>query len=188
MKSAIFLANVLQIWMIPHIHTLFEFISIPYENQHQTLNIKKIDWGQIRFRDYWITLLQPISTSEEECIWSIMLQEPWPLHFPSFKGNRHLPTNNFKQDVVVKYYHPPFPPAETKSKMSLTFTCQYTNHRNHLYTIVYQCTKFEVYEVKCSSHTVYSFEFAQSFFRSQRSETDSPTLQFSYIIFYIYFN
>ena len=68
--------------MIPHIHTLFEFISIPYENQHQTLNIKKIDrgqirfrlWyenqhqtlnikkidrGQIRFRDYWITLLQP---------------------------------------------------------------------------------------------------------------------------------
>ena len=27
--------------MIPHIHTLFEFISIPYENQHQTLNIKK---------------------------------------------------------------------------------------------------------------------------------------------------
>ena len=45
--------------MIPHIHTLFEFISIPYENQHQTLNIKKIDRGQIRFRDYWITLLQP---------------------------------------------------------------------------------------------------------------------------------
>ena len=26
--------------MIPHIHTLFEFISIPYENQHQTLNKK----------------------------------------------------------------------------------------------------------------------------------------------------
>ena len=45
--------------MIPHIHTLFEFISIPYENQHQTLNIKKIDRGEIRFRDYWITLLQP---------------------------------------------------------------------------------------------------------------------------------
>ena len=45
--------------MIPHIHTLFEFISIPYENQHQTLNIKKIDRGQIRFRDYWITLLEP---------------------------------------------------------------------------------------------------------------------------------
>ena len=46
--------------MIPHIHTLFEFISIPYENQHQTLNIKKIDRGQIRFRDYRITLLQPL--------------------------------------------------------------------------------------------------------------------------------
>ena len=34
--------------MIPHIHTLFEFISIPYENQHQTLNIKKFDRGQNR--------------------------------------------------------------------------------------------------------------------------------------------
>ena len=53
------LANILQIWMIPHIHTLFEFISIPYENQHQTLNIKKIDRGQIRFREYSITLPQP---------------------------------------------------------------------------------------------------------------------------------
>ena len=27
--------------MIPHIHLLFEFISIPYKNQHQTFNIKK---------------------------------------------------------------------------------------------------------------------------------------------------
>ena len=46
--------------MIPHIHTLFEFISTPYENQHQTLYIKKIDRGQIRFREYSITLLQPL--------------------------------------------------------------------------------------------------------------------------------
>ena len=45
--------------MIPHILTLFEFISIPYENQHQTLNIKKIDRGQIKCREYPITLLQP---------------------------------------------------------------------------------------------------------------------------------
>ena len=29
----------LQIWMKPHIITLFEFLSVPYENQHQTLNI-----------------------------------------------------------------------------------------------------------------------------------------------------
>ena len=35
--------------MIPHIHTLFEFISIPYENQHQTLNIKKIDGAKSGF-------------------------------------------------------------------------------------------------------------------------------------------
>ena len=48
--------------MIPHIHTLFEFLSIPYENQHHTLNIKKIDWGQIKFREYSITLLQPFFT------------------------------------------------------------------------------------------------------------------------------
>ena len=47
--------------MIPHIHTLFEFISTPYENQHQTLNMKKIDRSQIRFREYSITLLQPIA-------------------------------------------------------------------------------------------------------------------------------
>ena len=45
--------------MIPHIHTLFKFISIPYENQHQTLNVKKIDRGHIKFREYSITLLQP---------------------------------------------------------------------------------------------------------------------------------
>ena len=43
------------IWMIPHIITLFEFISVPYENQHQTLNIKKFDRGQIRLREYLFT-------------------------------------------------------------------------------------------------------------------------------------
>ena len=44
--------------MIPHIHTftLFEFISIPYKNGHQ-----KIDRGQIKSREYSITLLQPYS-------------------------------------------------------------------------------------------------------------------------------
>ena len=46
--------------MIPNILTLFEFISIPYENQHQTLNTKKIDRGQIKCREYSITLLQPL--------------------------------------------------------------------------------------------------------------------------------
>ena len=35
--------------------TLFEFISVPYENQHQTLNIKKFDQGQIRLREYLFT-------------------------------------------------------------------------------------------------------------------------------------
>ena len=52
--------------MIPHIYTLFEFISIPYENQHQTLNIKKIDRAKIKFREYSITLLQP---SQACCQW-----------------------------------------------------------------------------------------------------------------------
>ena len=41
--------------MIPYIVTLFEFISVPYENQHQTLNIKKIDRDQIRLREYLFT-------------------------------------------------------------------------------------------------------------------------------------
>ena len=36
--------------------------------------------------------------------------------------------------------------------------------------------------------TVYSFEFAQAFFALQRSETDSPTLQFCYIILCTEFN
>ena len=35
--------------MIPHIHTLFEFISIPYENQHQALNIKKLTGAKSGF-------------------------------------------------------------------------------------------------------------------------------------------
>ena len=48
--------------MIPHIHTLFDFITIPYKNQHQALNIKKIlKPGQIKFREYWIALLQPMT-------------------------------------------------------------------------------------------------------------------------------
>ena len=60
MKSAIFLQMSFRFEWYPIFITLFEFISIPYENQHQTLNAyKKIDRGQIRFRDYWITLLQP---------------------------------------------------------------------------------------------------------------------------------
>ena len=63
--------------MIPHIHTLFEFISITYENQHQTLNIKKIDRGQIKFREYSITLLQPGRKRENlQCyVKSILLVE-----------------------------------------------------------------------------------------------------------------
>ena len=51
--------------MISHIHTKFEFISIPYENQHQTPNIKKIDRGQIKFREYSITLLQPYTLTSD---------------------------------------------------------------------------------------------------------------------------
>ena len=47
--------------MIPNIHTLFDFISIPFENQHQVLNMKKINRGQIKFREYWIALLQPMT-------------------------------------------------------------------------------------------------------------------------------
>ena len=34
--------------MIPHIHTLFEFISIPYENQHQTLTGAKSSFESIQ--------------------------------------------------------------------------------------------------------------------------------------------
>ena len=51
------LANIFQILMVIHIHTLFELIGTPYKNQLQTLNIK-IDRVKIRFREYSITLLR----------------------------------------------------------------------------------------------------------------------------------
>ena len=38
--------------MIPHFHILFEFLSILYENQLQTLNIKKIYRYQIKCGEY----------------------------------------------------------------------------------------------------------------------------------------
>ena len=34
---------------------------IQYENQHQALNIKKINRGQIKFREFWNALLQPMT-------------------------------------------------------------------------------------------------------------------------------
>ena len=37
--------------MIPHIHTLFEFISIPYENQHQLLNTRIEPVGTKPYRE-----------------------------------------------------------------------------------------------------------------------------------------
>ena len=48
--------NILQIWMIPYIVTLFEFISVPYENQHQTLNIKKIDRAKLGFASIYLRI------------------------------------------------------------------------------------------------------------------------------------
>ena len=48
--------NILQIWMIPHIITLFEFISVPYENQHQTLNIKKFDHAKLGFASIYLRI------------------------------------------------------------------------------------------------------------------------------------
>ena len=89
--------------MIPHIHTLFEFISIPYENQHQTLNIKKIDRGQIKFREYSITLLQP---KEKVCVTDKYFFSAYRFlkNFPNMTVNdimhfyRHMSLdNNFKK-------------------------------------------------------------------------------------------
>ena len=71
--------------MIPHIYILFEFISIPYENQHQTLNIKKIDRGQIKFREYSITLLQP-SQARCQCSRHNQKNVIGPNLFVSFMG------------------------------------------------------------------------------------------------------
>ena len=54
-----FLANILQISMIPHNLTLFQYMCALYQNQHQTLPIKKIDRGQIGLREYHSTLSEP---------------------------------------------------------------------------------------------------------------------------------
>ena len=48
--------NILQIWMIPHNITLFEFISVPYENQHQTLNIKKLTGAKLGFASIYLRI------------------------------------------------------------------------------------------------------------------------------------
>ena len=81
--------------MIPHILTLFEFISIPYENQHQTLNIKKIDPGQIKCRDYSITLLQPLHDERMS-----------PIDFGGDRSNVKVPIDqngyNFVNTIEIK--------------------------------------------------------------------------------------
>ena len=48
--------QILQIWMIPHNITLFEFISVPYENQHQTLNIKKLTGAKLGFASIYLRI------------------------------------------------------------------------------------------------------------------------------------
>ena len=48
--------NIIQIWMIPHNITLFEFKSVPYENQHQTLNIKKLTGAKLGFASIYLRI------------------------------------------------------------------------------------------------------------------------------------
>ena len=42
--------------MIPHNITLFEFISVPYENQHQTLNIQKLTGAKLGFASIYLRI------------------------------------------------------------------------------------------------------------------------------------
>ena len=93
--------------MIPHIHTLFEFISIPYENQHQTLNIKKIDRGQIRFREYSITLLQPkekVCVTDKFFFLRIMIPEDFPNE--TVYDSMHLYRHFTIHDIPKKFARP----------------------------------------------------------------------------------
>ena len=48
--------NILQIWMIPHIITFFELISVQFENQHQTLNIKKMTGAKLGFASIYLRI------------------------------------------------------------------------------------------------------------------------------------
>ena len=45
--------------MIPHNMTLFKFICVQYQFHRQTLPIMKIDRGQIQFREYVSTGMEP---------------------------------------------------------------------------------------------------------------------------------
>ena len=54
--------------MIPHIHTLFEFISTPYENQHQTLNMKISGFESIQLRYCNLMSTQPPTNRKSRVI------------------------------------------------------------------------------------------------------------------------
>ena len=107
--------------MIPHIHILLEFIlSIPYENKHQTLNIKKTVRGQIKLREYSITLLQP---KEKVCVTDnffflrILIPEDFPNKtvYDAMNFYRHFTTH----DISKKFAH-----SEILTKMAyLTKLC-----------------------------------------------------------------
>ena len=49
--------------MIPHNMTLLKFICVLYQFHRQTLTIMKIDRGQIQFREYVFTGMEPEYTN-----------------------------------------------------------------------------------------------------------------------------
>ena len=54
------MAKILQIGMIPHNMTLFKFTYVQYQFHRQTLPIMNIERGQIQFREYVSTGIEPL--------------------------------------------------------------------------------------------------------------------------------
>ena len=96
---------------------VIEFISMPYENQHQTCHIKKIDWGQIRFREYWIMLLQP------KYVHSIILDKA--LYWTKLKFMQHI----YLEDMVCLLWN------LKKFPMYMYFRAFYTIHSYYIFIL-----------------------------------------------------
>ena len=73
--------------MIPHIHALFEYISTPYENQHQTLNTKKkLTGAKSGFESIQLRYCNPraegvpTSRQRDEDQYTITSEDFWTIH------------------------------------------------------------------------------------------------------------
>ena len=79
-------------------------MCVLYSNEHQTLNTKKFDRGQIRFREYSITPLQPKAkenVTDQNFFLHIQVLEDFP-------NNMVYDTMRFCQNFTIHDFHEKF--------------------------------------------------------------------------------